>query len=102
MPTKSLISWIAADKFDDLFNPWDFSSILCDHGQLSPEKTKDCRLISEAAFDKLQSYTALPDLTLCRECVYQRFDHEMGATKRENMVSGHLSETRLTPDGTIR
>ena len=76
IPKAQLRSWLAAQAVDDLWIPWDFSTIQCEHGGIDPTKGGDCMLVSEQAFEKIHidPSTYLPDLEVCSVCVEAEYE----------------------------
>ena len=73
VPRSELTRFLQADKLEDMYFQWDWSTITCEHEGIDPAKTTDARLISEQAYDKLSAYTPLPDLSICSICVENEF-----------------------------
>ncbi|WWD17000.1 hypothetical protein CI109_101436 [Kwoniella shandongensis] len=86
VPRDALANWIQAASYADLLLPFDMSPLLCDHGGIDPAKTSESRLISDRAFDKLQSYTELPDLDICQVCVEDEFKERLSQAATDAQV----------------
>lgn len=76
VPTAQLRTWLAAKNVEDLWIPWDFSAVQCEHGGIDPAKGGDCTLISEQAFERIHidPSTDLPDLEVCPVCVEAEYE----------------------------
>lgn len=76
IPKAQLRTWLAAKTVDDLWIPWDFSTIQCEHGGIDPTKGGDCMLVSEQALEKIHinPSTDLPNLEVCPVCVEAEYE----------------------------
>ena len=54
LPSTELERWFNASSVADLFGPWTIPT--CRHGAIDPERTRDFKLVSQAAFDLLRDY----------------------------------------------
>ncbi|WVQ77862.1 hypothetical protein IAR50_007560 [Cryptococcus sp. DSM 104548] len=86
VPREALAGWLQAKTFDELFAPFDFSPLLCEHGQIDPTKSTELRLISALAHDKLSQYSALPPLDICPECIGVEFSKRLKGAERQAAV----------------
>ncbi|OXG77311.1 ubiquitin carboxyl-terminal hydrolase 48 [Cryptococcus neoformans var. grubii Br795] len=86
IPREALAKWIQSPSFQDLYTPFDYSSILCAHSQVDPLKSSDTRTISALAHDKLSSYTSLPEIDVCTICVAEGFVERLSITERQSTL----------------
>jgi hypothetical protein len=54
IPSAELERWFGAEKFDDLFKPWNVP--VCPHGDVDPDSTGLFKMVSLEAFELLQGY----------------------------------------------
>jgi hypothetical protein len=75
-------------NINDLFFPWDLSEITCEHGGLDPKTLSQTRLISAAAFDKLQQYSnPLPEIQVCRVCIEEEYNRRTAFIDRDEQIA---------------
>lgn len=103
LPSTALERWFAAATVEELFGPWSIST--CPHGAIAPGTVPEFKLVSQAAFDLLAdyctagpgdseakaedrtrstsssgpneiTYTALPQLGVCPECVSEAYSEK--------------------------
>lgn len=86
VPRDALAKWIQSPSFQDLYKPFDYSSILCAHSQVDPLKSSDIRTISALAHDKLLLYTSLPEIDVCLICVAEGFVARSSITEQQSAL----------------
>ena len=70
MPTEALTTWL---KSRDPKTEWDFSTLTCQHGNVSVDAAPSLKLISRAAFNELSNYAELTEMDICDTCVKEGF-----------------------------
>ncbi|ODN97958.1 hypothetical protein I350_07595 [Cryptococcus amylolentus CBS 6273] len=89
VPREALAGWFQAKTFDELYAPFDFGPVSCDHGQIDPSKSSELRLISALAHDKLSHYSNLPSLDICPDCIGVEFAKRLKDAERQAAVEGY-------------
>ncbi|WWC62222.1 uncharacterized protein I303_104817 [Kwoniella dejecticola CBS 10117] len=69
VPREALFKFLDADSFTELHQPFDTSSVTCQHGGIDPEKVDATMLISEDAFDQIQLLNECAQLDICAICI---------------------------------
>lgn len=57
------------------------TAVMCEHGNIEPGKAPECKLISAAAFERLQAYIDLPVVDICPTCIADAFSEQLAKTQ---------------------
>lgn len=78
-------TWIESPE---LATAWKgFEEVMCKHQRIDPEKTKDLRLVSRSAFDRIKQVNPdIPEVDVCATCVEAEFTRRTQRSNKEEQV----------------